>query len=176
MEASLTVGIGPVKWVIPARDLASLVKRFSKDPIYSGPCLLLNRASGFALDATTTPAPGTHNKLWGAHAGPHQQWRLRDMGNGEIEITSELGGLHLTTMANPSKWGEVWLDNKKASGWSTRWRLQVSDDRGAFVIENAHSRCALDAGIGGKKEADPHVSYTTWDPWQQWVIARLPLK
>jgi hypothetical protein len=60
MEASLTVGIGPIKWVIPARDLASLVKRFSKDQIFGGPCLILNRARGFALDATTTPAPGTH--------------------------------------------------------------------------------------------------------------------
>jgi hypothetical protein len=176
MEASLTIGIGPIKWVIPARDLASLVKRFTRDPIYAGPCLILNRASGFALDATTTPAPGTHNKLLGAHAGPHQQWRLHDMGDGEVEITSELGGLHLTTMAYPSKWGDVWLDNKEASDLSTRWRLRVSADQSAFVIENSHSRCFLDAGIGGKKEADPHVSQTNRDPWQQWVIARFPLK
>jgi hypothetical protein len=98
------------------------------------------------------------------------------MGDGEVEITSELGGLHLTTMAYPSKWGDVWLDNKEASDLSTRWRLRVSADQSAFVIENSHSRCFLDAGIGGKKEADPHVSQTNRDPWQQWVIARFPPK
>jgi hypothetical protein len=36
-----------------------------------------------------------------------------DIGNGEVEITSELRGLHLTAMAHPSEWGDVWLDNNE---------------------------------------------------------------
>ncbi|MFF5075817.1 DUF6308 family protein [Actinoplanes sp. NPDC000266] len=43
-------------------------------------------------------------------------------------------------------WTDVWLDDKRASDWSTSWQLRPTDDRAAFVIENAHSSHALDPG------------------------------
>ena len=51
-----------------------------------------------------------------------------------------------------------------------------SEDRGAFVIENASSGFALDAGQDPDKENryDPHVWPANKDPWQQWIIVRLP--
>jgi hypothetical protein len=36
------------------------MNRFTMDPIYNGPCMILSRATGLALDATTNRNPGTH--------------------------------------------------------------------------------------------------------------------
>jgi Ricin-type beta-trefoil lectin domain-like len=175
LKVALTIGIGPVKLTFSPEELASLKARFTKNPIANAPCMILNRATGLALDATRTTISGTHNKLWNAHAGPHQQWRIRALGNDNVEIVSEQSGMLLTAMARPHDWGEVWLDRKKEADWSTRWRLKESRDKVAFVIENANSGYALDAGRDAKNGADPHLWRTTWDPWQQWIIARLPL-
>jgi len=46
--------------------------------------------------------------------------------------------------------GEVWLDHKIANDWSTRWRLKSTDDGVAFLIKNATSGYALDAGANRK--------------------------
>jgi Ricin-type beta-trefoil lectin domain-like len=84
--------------------------------------------------------------------------------------------LWLTTMATGTKWGETWLDNRVHHDWSRRWRLRSTEDRAAFVIENASSGFALDAGAEPDKENkhDPHVWPTNREPWQQWIIVRLP--
>lgn len=137
--------------------------------------MILNRETGLALDAGPNTTSGGHNVLWQPHAGPWQQWRLRGVGGGEIEILSESSGLRLTTMAMPGDWGEVWLDRKQADDWSTRWRLRSTDDGVAFVIQNATSGQALDAGEKAESGRDPHVWETHWAPWQQWIIVRLPL-
>ncbi len=157
------------------KDIASLKRMFDRNPIYGGPCLILNRANGLALDAGPDSKAGAHSVLWSAHAAPWQQWRLRKTGD-EVEIASASNGLSLTTMATGSKWAETWLDDKVHPDWSRRWKLSSTKDQAAFAIENASSGYALDAGMEPDKDNkhDPHIWPTTWDPWQQWIIARLP--
>ncbi|MFI7547400.1 hypothetical protein [Actinoplanes sp. NPDC049599] len=71
----------------------------------------------------------------------------------------------------------VWLDSKVRPDWSNQRRLKPTDDRVAFVIENAASVHALDPGhvAADHQGADPHVWSTHWEPYQQWMIVRLPL-
>lgn len=157
------------------KDLVALKKIFDRNPIYGGPCLILNRANGLALDAGSESGVGAHNVLWPAHAAPWQQWRLRKSGD-EIEIVSESNGLWVTTMATGHKWGETWLHNQVHHDWSRRWKLKSTEDRAAFFIQNASSGFALDAGAQPDEENkhDPHVWPANTDPWQQWIIVRLP--
>jgi hypothetical protein len=143
--ASVTLNLGVIKITLTQDELASLRKRFNRSPLYNGPCMILNRDTGLALDAGPNAKSGDHNVLWKPHGAPWQQWRLRGVGGGEIEIRSESSGLRLTTMATPSDWSDVWLDRKQENDWSTRWRLKSTDDGVAFVIRNAASRYALDA-------------------------------
>lgn len=175
VSASITLNLGVVKFTLTQDELDLLRGRFSRSVLYKGPCMILNRDTGLALDAGPSTKTGDHNVLWTPHAGPWQQWRLHGAGGGEVEIVSEPTGLRLTTMAAPHDWGEVWLDHKLKSDWSVRWRLKTTDDGVAFVIQNAASRYALDAGEKAENGRDPHVWSTHWAPWQQWIIVRLPL-
>jgi hypothetical protein len=175
-SAQITLNLGVVKLTYTQDELTSLRGRFSRGPLYKGPCMILSRATGLALDCGPDGHSGKHNVLWTPHAGPWQQWRLRGIGAGQLEIVSEHTNLRLTTMAKGYDWGETWCDRKLHSDWSTKWRLKTSDDGVAFVIENASSGFALDAGRDATNGRDPHVSETNWDPWQQWIILRLPLK
>ncbi|GAB3336084.1 hypothetical protein GCM10027452_09470 [Micromonospora halotolerans] len=162
---------------LTADELASLADRFRRDPVYGGPCLILNRHSGLALDARTDATAGGHTTLWTAHAAPWQQWRIRRASRGNVQIISESSGLMLATMRAASDWGEVWLHDKPRPKWSTEWQLIPTDDRVAFVIENATSAHALDPGhiAADHQGVDPHVWSTHWEPWQQWMVVRLPL-
>lgn len=177
MKIAYSVGIGPIKLEFTHDELTSLARRFRKNSIYDEPCMILNRANGLALDAGPDGKVGAHNILWSAHAGPWQQWRLKRAGDG-VEIVSESNGLWLTTMSQGIRWGETWLDNKVYHDWSRSWKLRSSEDRVAFAIENASSGFILDAGREPDKDNkyDPHVwPDNNWDPWQQWIILRLPL-
>jgi hypothetical protein len=169
-----SIHIGLASITIRHEEIVSLKRRFNRNPIYQGPCMILNRDTGLALDAGPDGKVGSHNVLWSAHAAPWQQWRLRRAGD-EVAIVSESNGLWFTTMATGYDWGEVWLHNKLSHDWSKRWRLKVSDDRVAFVIENAASGFALDAGAEAENGRDPHLWPTHWAAWQQWIIVRLPL-
>ena len=150
-------------------ELASLADRFRRDPIYGGPCLIVNRHSGLALDAKTDASVGGHTTLWTAHAAPWQQWRIRKAGRANVEIVSEPSRLRLTTMRAAGNWTEVWLHNKPQPDWSTEWRLKPTDDRVAFVIENGTSAHALDPGHDATEHhsGDPHLWATHWEPWQR---------
>lgn len=169
-----TINAGLFSIKIRHEEIVALKRRFDRNPIYGGPCMILSRDTGLALDAGPDDKVGGHNVLWSAHAGPWQQWRLRQVGD-EVEIVSESSGLRLTTMARGSEWGEVWLHNKLNHDWSRRWRLKPTDDRVAFLIENAASGFALDAGEQAENGRDPHLWHAHWPPWQQWIIVRLPL-
>jgi hypothetical protein len=159
-------------------ELDSRRDRFNQRDIYDGPCLILSRHSGLALDAKFDSAAGGHTTLWPAHAAPWQQWRIRRSGDFNVEIVSEASGLLLTTMRAGGDWAEVWLDDKCASDWSSSWLLRPTEDRVAFVIENASSTHALDSGwkLEDHRSGDPHVWSTNWEPWQQWLVVRLPLR
>lgn len=158
-------------------EVASLSRRFKRNEIYAGPCLILNRHSGLALDAKVEAGVGGHTTLWPAHAAPWQQWRIRKTRGEEVQIVSESSKLLLTTMRAGGNWTEVWLHDNPASDWSTNWKLRPSEDKVAFVIENATSTHALDPGWKREEHhsGDPHVWSTTWEPWQQWMVVRLPL-
>jgi hypothetical protein len=171
-DFTLNIGIGSIKF--RHEELVTLWKRFDRNPLYGGPCMILNRDTGLALDAGPDGGVGAHNVLWSAHAAPWQQWRIRSFGD-EVEIVSESNHLWLTTMAKGFEWGEVWLHDKLNHDWSRRWRLKATDDRVASVIENAASGFALDAGQEAENGRDPHLWPTHWPSWQQWIIVRLPL-
>jgi hypothetical protein len=173
--ASVTLNLGVVQLRLTQDELSSLRQRFNRNPLYKGPCMILSRDTGLALDAGPSSKSGDHNVLWTPHAGPWQQWRLRGVGGGEVEILSEHSGLRLTSMASPHDWGDVWLDRKQKSDWSTRWRLKATDDGVAFLIQNTASSYALDAGEKPENGRDPHVWTSHWALWQQWIIMRLPL-
>lgn len=176
VSATVTLNLGVLKISISEDQLRSLQSRFNRNPLYKGPCMIVNRDKGLSLDSGLEAKSGDHSVLWSPHAAPWQQWRLNSVGGGIIEIVSESSGLRLTTMARQHGWGEVWLDDKAKAGWSTRWRLRAADDGAAFVIQNADSGAALDAGQNAQNGKDPGVWHEThWAAWQQWVIMRLPL-
>lgn len=175
-RATFTVSLGVVSASFTDIELQSLKARFNRGVLYRGPCLILNRDTGLALDAGTRTRSGDHTVLWQAHGAPWQQWRLRAVGGGVVEIVSESSGLLLTTMARGFEWGEVWLDRKSHPDWSRRWRLAPTDDRSAFLVQNADSGYALDAGEAAENGRDPHLwPEGHWAAWQQWMIVRLPL-
>jgi hypothetical protein len=138
-KAALTLNLGVVSASFTEMELRSLKTRFNRSPLYKGPCLILNRDTGLALDAGQEAKSGAHTVLWQAHGAPWQQWRLHGVGGGAVEIVSESSGLRLTTMAEGFDWGEVWLDRKTHSNRSTRWRLSAAEDGSAFLIRNADS-------------------------------------
>jgi hypothetical protein len=175
VSASVTLSLGVIKLTLTQDEFASLRKRFNRSPLYKGPCMILSRDTGLALDAGPHTKAGHHNVLWKPHAGPWQQWRLHGVGGGEVEILSESSGFRLTAMAKRQDWGGVWLDSKLANDWSTRWRLKSTDDGVAFLIQNAASGYALDAGQKPEDPPRPHMWRPNWSAWQQWIVVRLPL-
>jgi hypothetical protein len=176
VRATVTLNLGIVKLELTQDQLKSLSDRSNRNSLYRGPCLILSRDTGLALDAGQDAKSGSHTGLWAPHAAPWQQWRLRGVGGGQIEIVSESCQRRLTTMATGYDWGEIWLDRKERPDWSSRWRLRATKDGAAFLIENARSGFALDAGEKATNGRDPHVwGESHWAPWQQWIVVRLPL-
>jgi hypothetical protein len=174
VEASITLNLGIVQFKVTQKELSSLHARFNRNPLYKGPCLILNRDTGLALDSGPNTKTGAHNVLWTPHGAPWQQWRFRSTGGGYVEILKEGTDLRLTAMAEPYDRGEVWLERKNEDEWSTRWRLKNTDDGAAFLIQNSSGH-ALDAGENASNGRDPHLWSSHWAPWQQWMVLRLPL-
>lgn len=189
-EAQITVIPGVLKVMLQQSEVESLVNRFSRRPLYGGPCLLIDRYSGLALDATPDPSPppgqGTRPVLWTVHGLPWQQWRIEPMPGGLARIRSAHSGLVLTTdeMAGNRSW--VWLDKKRDLP-NQAWRLEPTEDRAAFVVETARSSHSLDATTDLQVPAcgptrsvaaptHPILWQTHFEAQQQWVIARLPLR
>jgi hypothetical protein len=150
----------------------------SEEALFHGPCLIIDRNTGLALDATQGAVRGTNPLLWTPHAPPWQQWRLQRIGgprlpSGLVRIVSEPTKLVLTKMERPHDWSPVWLEEQ--GGQAQQWRLMKTEDGAAFVIEHAGSRHSLDTGAHGKNGDKPHLWSTHWESWQQWMICRLPL-
>lgn len=166
------LGLADIHWEV---DESRLRRRFDLRPLMEGSCMVINRASGLALDATPDADVGTHNQLWSAHGAPWQQWKLEGASKGAVSIVSQTSRLRLTTMKKGFDWGETWQHNQLAHDWSDRWHLEPTDDRAAFYIVNTDSGFALDAGEEQTNGADPHVRAKTGGSWQQWLVLRLPL-
>jgi len=186
MGDSISVTLfGLVKIDLPPATSDSIRKRFSGRTIYGGPCMLIDRRWGLALDATTAPANRTRPVLWTPHAAPWQQWRLQRCGKGLVKIVSEHGGKVLTTdgSANDGSW--AWLDTNRDRD-NQEWRMTPTDDRVAFLIETKRSTHALDASRDARLPAaepdgsienptKPFLWSSHWAPWQQWLVVRMPL-
>lgn len=185
MGIQLAVGLGPA-WVGMSADmLASLSQRFTRSPLSRGPCLIIDRWSGLALDSTTDPHHRTRPVLWTVHGLAWQQWRLLAAGRGLVKIVSEHGAMVLTTDATAGDGSWVWLEKDRDRD-DQKWRASPTRDRSAFVIETRRSQHALDATTDPKLPAghedhsvheptSPFVWGTHSEAWQQWVIVRLPL-
>jgi hypothetical protein len=170
-----TLNLGVLKIAVSAQDLRALRSRFSRSSLYKGPCLLIDRETGLALDATTEPASGIRPVLWNSHAAPWQQWRLRPTGGGSVQITSEAApSLALTTDLNAGNGSWVWLDSINP-GRAQIWKLNTSDDGAAFLLETSDSHHALDTGGQADPYRSPILWASHWAAWQQWIICRLPL-
>ena len=170
----VTLGVPPFFTVkLSDEEFKRLKARFSTNPLHKGPCMIINRAKGLALDAGPTAEAGAHNVLWQPHGAPWQQWRLQNAGGGAIKIVSESSKLALTTMSAGFEWGESWLHNRPEADQSQRWRISETDDRAAFLIQNSDSGFALDAGSTAEN-LDPHMWKADWNANQQWMILRLP--
>jgi hypothetical protein len=55
VQASLTLNLGVISLTFSQAELSALQMRFKRDPLYHGPCLLIDRRWGLALDSTTNP-------------------------------------------------------------------------------------------------------------------------
>lgn len=177
---------GFVKLTLGSTDFASLANRFSRRPIFGGPCLLVDRHSGLALDATTQPGHRTRPVLWTVHGLPWQQWRIERTGRNLIRIRSEQSGLVLTTDGVAGNLSWVWLEKDRDRA-DQHWRIEPTIDKAAFTIETGRSAHALDATTDPRVPAGvptrsvdfptaPILFDTNSESWQQWVIARLPLR
>lgn len=186
MGDSISVTLfGVLKIELPETTADSIRKRYSKRSLFGGPCVLIDRRWGLALDATVNSKPKTRPVLWTPHAAPWQQWRLQRCGNGFVKIASEDNGLVLTTDAHAGDGSWVWLDQDQDRE-QQKWRLRPTEDRAAFLIECKNSEHALDASTDARLPAaspDGSVADPTapilwashWAPWQQWILLRLPL-
>jgi hypothetical protein len=183
--ASVTINLGFIRFTLGEAEVASLKKRFKGDEIHGGPCLLVDRRWGLALDATTDPHERTRPVLWTPHALPWQQWRIRKAGNDTVKIVSEHGGLALTTDGQAGDGSWAWLERDRNLD-SQRWRMSVTPDKVAFVIETQWSAYALDArtdtkipAVGESGSIDDPTPPILWsthsEAWQQWLVVRVPL-
>lgn len=74
---SFAVSVFGIRLELPESVTVSLRERFSRRTLSGGPCLLVDRRWGLALDATRHPQHRTRPVvLWTAHGAPWQQWRL----------------------------------------------------------------------------------------------------
>jgi Ricin-type beta-trefoil lectin domain len=171
--ANVAINLGVVRFELTKADFDALQHRFSRSVLRHGPCMIIDRQTGLALDATPDATEGTNPVLWTPHAGPWQQWRFQTSGRGLVRIVSEPTKLVLTAMEQPHDWSPVWL--AKQSEKAQQWRLKRTEDGVAFAIEHARSIHSLDTGQDAKNLDQPHLWSTHWAPWQQWMICRLPL-
>lgn len=158
-------------------DFRELQSRFTRNALYRGPCLIIDRQTGLALDATPDAESGTRPILWHPHAGPWQQWRLQASGRGLVRIMNEHSQTFLTTDEPPGNGSWVWLDKHRQSKLQ-EWRLKPTEERAALVVETKGASFGLDSGRAGEAEVgDPPILWDTQPEvaWQQWIICRLPI-
>ncbi len=185
MDFQVGVGATGVTVGISRAMLGSLATRFSRRTLYGGPCMLIDRHTGLALDSTTEPRHRTRPVLWTPHGLPWQQWRIVRVKRGIYKILSEHGDLALSTdhAAGDGSW--VWLE-KYRDREDQLWRLEATEDHTAFVVETKRSAHSLDATLDPRIPAaaedgwigdpsSPILWETHSQAWQQWVIVRLPL-
>ena len=171
--ARVTINVGVLKVEFDSADFGAL--RRSRRVLFGGPCVILCRQWGRALDAGQNAIPGTKPVVWDTHALPWQQWLLHPDGDpGSVRIESHSAGLSLSA-AGRGDWSPVRLERPRHGDSNQLWRLQPTADGSAYLIENVKTGKALDAAHEPQNGFEPHLWEPHWESWQQWVIARLPL-
>lgn len=184
-DLSWSIGIpGILKIDMGPETVSTLGRWWNGRSRFSGPCLVIDRWSGLALDATVEPQRQTQPVLWTVHGEPWQRWRLVRLRNKRVLLMSDHGGLVLTTDSPPGDRSWVWLDSYR--GYEQQeWNVTPSDDGCAFQIESATSAYALDARDHPRIPAtgEDHAIADPSSPvmmrnanrrTQEWTIARLP--
>lgn len=185
IDLQVGVGVGGISLGLSAETIRSLTGRFSRRPLFGGPCLIIDRHTGLALDSTTQPETRTRPVLWTPHALPWQQWRIQSAGRGHYKVYSEHARRVLTTDERAGDGSWVWLERDCDRAEQT-WRLIPTEDSLAFIIEAVRSEHSLDATTKprvpaaeeGGSVADPTPVFlwsTHRAAWQQWMIVRLPM-
>jgi hypothetical protein len=77
MGVDFQVGVAGFSVGLSEKVLGSLKERFSRRTLYGGPCMLIERHNGLALDSTTSPHHRCRPVLWTPHGLQWQQWRFR---------------------------------------------------------------------------------------------------
>ncbi|WP_442874266.1 RICIN domain-containing protein [Amycolatopsis sp. NBC_00438] len=148
-------------------DVRTIFKRKSK---VSGPCLIINRSCGLAIDTAFGSDLGAAPHMWTPHGLQHQMWELRPSGiAGQTLIVSVANGLALDATVPTT--GDVkpvmWEINREP--WQ-RWRLEDSPDGIGYLIRSAHSQRYLTLSGAAERR---------WQPWfedrhaqrsQQWLL------
>jgi hypothetical protein len=176
---------GLLKIDLPPATADSIRRRFHRRTLYGGPCMIIDRRWGLALDATTSPKEQTRPVLWTPHGAPWQQWRIERRSPELFKIVAVHGGRVLTTdgVAGDDSW--VWLERDRDRD-SQLWRMLPTDDRVAFQIEVKSSAHSIDSRTDAKVPSiepdgsvDDPTSPILWSshgaPWQQWLVLRVPL-
>jgi hypothetical protein len=172
--ADLGFNFGVFKIDFSSAEVTAMRARIRRDPLYKGPCLLIERQSGLALDVTQEPKAGTQPVLYSVHGLAWQRWFITPDGRGTVRIVAELGGLALAAPHLPEDWSPLRLQ-RATPGDEQLWRLRPTDDGAAFLVESAISDHAIDATEQPQSLSSPHLWSSHWAPWQQWVICRLPI-
>ena len=95
VNAGIEINLGVIKWRPPPEFWQGVRRRFSNNALFAGPCLIIERHNGLALDAgTDSPYNGTRPVTWTTHTAPWQQWRIRAAGGGAYRIVSEFRPLN----------------------------------------------------------------------------------
>jgi hypothetical protein len=149
-------------FVIGTDDIRTVFRRKSKA---SGPCLIINRACGLAIDTAFGVDLGVSAHMWPPHGLRHQLWELRPSGTaGEVVIVSVANGLALdaTTPTTGDIKPVMWEVHREP--WQ-RWRLEDSPDGIGYLIQSVHNRRYLTVNEDGQ---------AGWEPWFEERHARLP--
>lgn len=129
--------------------IRSLGERFSRRRLFGGPCLIINRHSGLALDSTTSPQARSRPVLWTPHALPWQQWRIVAAGQGRCKVVSEHAQRVLTTDPSARDGSWVWLE-RDCNRPEQTWKLTRTEDSLGFLVEAARSEVGLDGTLDPK--------------------------
>jgi hypothetical protein len=140
----------------------------STNPIY-GTHLIVNEASGLAVDNAGSSSAGSGIVQWGVNAGPQQKWAFTQTADGSWTIVSAYSEQSLDdpafSVANGTQLDQ-WGTN---GGANQRWWVDQQAD-GTYEIRNVSSLAALD-GSGATTNGAALVQ-SSWNgaAQQRWIL------
>lgn len=153
-------------------ERARFAARFRRS-VLDGPCIIVARGPGLALDIGWDQEAGWSPWFWETHALTPQQWTLERVAQPDVYTITHVGsGLRL--QAPEGTRGQPTVARRRDTK-RQRWQVVPTDDRTAFLLRSSATGAVLDATQDPARGSHPVVWDEHWEPWQQWVIARLPM-